>query len=156
MLGRLYEAEDCSAARALELVGERWTLLILRDALFRHHTRFSQFQAGLAIAPNILTRRLAALTEAGIFRVPPGTREYVLTEMGQSLKPVVVALTHWGDQWISAGPARFVHTACEGEIEQRFWCDRCAQEVEPGEAQARRRTDDERQALDTQRSTAQL
>jgi DNA-binding HxlR family transcriptional regulator len=151
MLGRLYDTEDCSAARTLELVGERWTLLILRDAMFRHYIRFSQFQANLAIAPNILTKRLTALVEAGILQVPQGKQEYVLTEMGQTLKPVVVALTRWGDQWISAGPVGFVHDKCDTEIEHRFWCANCAGEVQPIEVQVRPRSAEEREALDTQR-----
>ncbi len=148
MLGRLYETEDCSAARALELVGERWTLLILRDALFRGFTRFSQFQASLAIAPNILTKRLAALVDAGILAVPDGAQEYLLTDSGQSLKPVVVALTRWGDRWVRNGPARFVHGDCDTEIEHRFWCAECARSVEPVDVQVRRRSAGERAALD--------
>ena len=69
----LYEGEDCSATRALELVGERWGLLILRDAMFRQFTRFSQFQHSLAIAPNILTKHLDGFVTAGLMvrRVQP-------------------------------------------------------------------------------------
>jgi len=151
MLGRLYETEDCSVARALELVGERWTLLILRDAMFAGYTRFSQFQAGLAIAPNILTKRLAALVETGILAVPADTHEYVLTEKGQTLKPVVVALTRWGDRWISTGPVSFVHAQCDSEVEHHFWCAHCADEVDPVDVRVRRRSDEEREALEAQR-----
>ena len=64
MLGRLYENQECSATRTLELVGERWSLLILRDAMFRNFTRFSQFQKSLGIATNVLTRRLEGFVEA--------------------------------------------------------------------------------------------
>lgn len=151
MLGRLYETEDCSVARALELVGERWTLLILRDAMFAGSTRFSQFQASLAIAPNILAKRLAALVEAGILRVPPGSNEYVLTMMGATLKPVVVALARWGDRWVGAGPSRFVHDACETEVQHRFWCPGCGGEVQPIDVHVRHRSAEEREAVDTQR-----
>jgi DNA-binding HxlR family transcriptional regulator len=154
MLGRFYETEDCSAARALELVGERWTLLILRDAMFAHYTRFSQFQTNLAIAPNILTKRLTVLVEAGILEVPDGRQEYVLTEMGQTLKPVVVALTRWGDRWLGAGPVRLVHDTCDTVIEHHFWCARCAAEVEPADVQARRRSTEERRALDARAHSA--
>lgn len=118
MLGRMYEGEDCAAARALELVGERWSLLILRDALFRHFTRYSQFQSSLAIAPNILAKRLNTLVEAGILRthaLESRGQEYLLTEMGQSLKPVIVSLTRWGDHWI--GPGRW--TSCTSSAAQR-------------------------------------
>lgn len=148
MLGRLYEDEDCSAARTLELVGERWTLLILRDAMFRGSTRFSQFQGSLAIAPNILAKRLAALVEADVLRVPDGAQEYVLTERGQSLKQVVIALTRWGDRWIGAGPVTFAHDGCDAGVDQHLSCSVCAGEIDPADVQVRHRGDDERAALD--------
>ena len=66
MLGRLYENQECSATRTLELVGERWSLLILRDAMFRNFTRFSQFQRSLGIATNVLARRLEGFLQAGL------------------------------------------------------------------------------------------
>lgn len=130
MLGRMYEGQDCAAARALELVGERWSLLIMRDALFQHFTRYSQFQSSLAIAPNILAKRLNTMVEAGIFRTQalesrPGHQEYLLTEMGRTLKPVIVALTRWGDQWIGPGPVEFVHQQCDSEVEHEIRCAAC-------------------------------
>src|SRR5687768_3237873 len=81
VLGRLYESENCSAARALELVGERWSLLILRNAFFGRQTRFSEFERTLGIAPNILASRLASFVDAGIMAVRPnaehkGQNEY--------------------------------------------------------------------------------
>ena len=72
MLGRLYENQDCSAARALELVGERWSLLILRDAMFRGSTRFSEFQKSLGVATNILAKRLEGLVQGGLMERRPG------------------------------------------------------------------------------------
>jgi DNA-binding HxlR family transcriptional regulator len=111
MLGRLYEQQDCSAARALELVGERWSLLILRDAMFRNSTRFSQFQKSLGIATNILATRLEGFVAAGIMERRPGLggeqADYVLTEKGLDLKPVIIALTEWGDKWVRPGPVEF-------------------------------------------------
>lgn len=112
MLGRLYENQDCSAARALELVGERWSLLILRDAMFRKFTRFSEFQKSLGIPTNILARRLEGFVEAGLMeRLKPGASgeraEYVLTQKGLELKPVIIALTEWGDRWAQPGPVVF-------------------------------------------------
>jgi DNA-binding HxlR family transcriptional regulator len=112
MLGRFYENQECSAARALELVGERWSLLILRDALFRNFTRFSQFQKSLGIATNILTKRLEGFVGAGLMeRRQPGASgeqvEYLLTPMGVELKPVIIALTEWGDKWVHPGPVVF-------------------------------------------------
>lgn len=144
MLGRTYEGEDCAAARALELVGERWTLLILRDAMFRHSTRYSQFRSSLAIAPNILAKRLSTLVEAGIFRTHaiesrPGHQEYLLTEMGQTLKPVIIALTRWGDQWLGPGPVDIVHHTCGTEVEQDIRCATCGDVVDLLDVQARER-----------------
>lgn len=109
MLGRHYEGQDCSAARTLELVGERWSLLILRDAMFGGFTRFSQFQNSLGVATNILAKRLDGFVEAGLMeRRQVGDSgeqgEYVLTQKGLALKPVVIALTEWGDRWLRSGP----------------------------------------------------
>ena len=130
MLGRTYDNQDCSAARALELVGERWSLLILRDAMFRRSTRFTEFQQSLGIAPNILARRLAGFVEAGLMearstREHPEHRTYHLTEMGEELKPVVVALTEWGDRWLSTGPVLFRHEGCSGEVSNALRCAGC-------------------------------
>jgi DNA-binding HxlR family transcriptional regulator len=110
MLGRLYANQDCAAAFALELVGERWSLLILRDAMFRGYTRFSQFQKKLGIATNILAKRLEAFVAAGLMerRQAPGEpAEYLLTQKGLELKPVIIALTQWGDKWVEPGPVLF-------------------------------------------------
>lgn len=99
----------CPVARALERVGEWWSILILRDAL-NGFTRFDDFQKSLGIAPNMLTRRLNGLVEAGLLeRRPYSSRpvrhEYVLTERGRDFKPVVVSLFAWGNR----------HFAPEGE-----------------------------------------
>lgn len=104
--------QDCSAARTLELVGERWSLLILRDAMFRRYTRFSQFQKSLGIATNILAKRLEDFVAAGLMehRHPNGPGqlgEYQLTRKGLELKPVIMALTAWGDKWVRPGPVEF-------------------------------------------------
>ncbi|HEY6035921.1 MAG TPA: helix-turn-helix domain-containing protein [Kofleriaceae bacterium] len=112
MLGHRYANQDCSAARALELIGERWSLLILRDAMFRNSTRFSQFQDSLGIATNVLAKRLETFVEAGLMkrrrRGDPAERsDYTLTRKGLALKPVIIALTEWGDRWIARGPVVF-------------------------------------------------
>lgn len=114
MLGRLYENQQCSAAGALELVGERWSLLILRDAMFRGYTRFSQFQKSLGVATNILSGRLEGFVAAGIMeRRRSGASgeqaEYLLKPKGLALKPVIIALTEWGDEWLRPGPVEFQH-----------------------------------------------
>ena len=112
MLGYLYESQDCSAARALELVGERWSLLILRDAIFRKHTRFSQFRNTLGIATNILSKRLEGFVAAGLMErrqheAAEDQVDDVLTKKALDLKPVIIALTEWGDKWVSRGPVVF-------------------------------------------------
>jgi DNA-binding HxlR family transcriptional regulator len=112
MLGRLYEDQNCSAARTLELVGERWSLLILRDAIFGGSTRFSQFQKSLGIATNILTKRLEGFVEAGIMKrqqaeASAEQAEYRVTKKGLDLKPIIIALTEWGDRWVQPGPVVF-------------------------------------------------
>jgi DNA-binding HxlR family transcriptional regulator len=119
MLGRSYDNQDCSAARALELVGERWSLLILRDAMFRGYTRFSQFEKSLGVAPNILAKRLEDFVAAGIMdhRQSLGAGEqadYLLTQKGLELKPVIMGLTAWGDKWVRPGPVVF-QNASDGQ-----------------------------------------
>lgn len=93
---------DCPVARSLEQFGEWWSILILRDA-FQGLTRFDEFQTSLGIAPNILTRRLAHLTGAGLlerrlYNARPPRHEYVLTEKGRDLFPVVMAIFAWGNK----------------------------------------------------------
>jgi DNA-binding HxlR family transcriptional regulator len=111
MLGRLYEKQNCSASRALELVGERWSLLILRDAMFADFTRFSQFQKSLGVATNILAKRLEDFVADGLMErrqaVAGEQAEYVLTRKGLELKPVIIALTDWGDKWVRPGPISY-------------------------------------------------
>jgi len=96
---------ECPIARSLDLVGDAWTLLLLRDALLGA-TRFQDFQARLGMAPNTLARRLSLLTKQGLFtrrlyeHKPP--REcYELTEKGADLAPVLLALSSWGNRWLS-------------------------------------------------------
>lgn len=93
--------DACPVARALDLVGDRWSLLLVRDA-FDGIRRFSDFQRNLGMARNILSDRLGALVEAGVLAVQPASdgtsyQEYVLTARGVSLFPVVVALRQWGE-----------------------------------------------------------
>lgn len=90
---------NCSVAQTLDVIGERWTLLILRDA-FMGSKRFQQFQSNLGIARNILTTRLNRLVEEGILAKRPAEgehHEYVLTDKGLDLQPVLLAMAHWGD-----------------------------------------------------------
>lgn len=99
-----FDHMDCSVAQSLDLVGDWWTLLIVREALFGAR-RFGDFQRNLGIAKNILSLRLANLVAAEIFlRVPLGDSEaraeYQLTERGRDLANVLNALREWGDRWI--------------------------------------------------------
>ncbi|MEU6584613.1 helix-turn-helix domain-containing protein [Nocardia sp. NPDC046763] len=131
MLGRMYDGEVCSAARTLEIVGERWSLLIVRNAMFAGMTRFTEFQRSLGIAPNILTKRLAEFVEAGIFEQRSGTGsghpEYRLTAKGLDLEPVILALTEWGDRWAAPDgpPITYRHTGCDGKVHVRLECSDC-------------------------------
>jgi DNA-binding HxlR family transcriptional regulator len=105
MLKRDYKDQDCSIARTLEIVGERWTLLIVRDAL-RGLRRFDQFQESLGIARNVLTDRLNRLVEAGIlervlYSARPARYEYHLTPKGQALGAPLAGLKAWGDTYTS-------------------------------------------------------
>jgi DNA-binding HxlR family transcriptional regulator len=122
MLGRTYDSQVCSMARALELVGERWSLLILRDAVFAGVTRFGDFQHNLGIATNVLATRLEAFVAAGLMRTDEG--EYVLTEMGRDLAPAMAALTQWGDRWAAPGepPIVYLHDRCGEQLHVEAVC----------------------------------
>jgi DNA-binding HxlR family transcriptional regulator len=143
MLPADYESQNCSIARALELVGERWTILILRDA-FLGTRRFDEFQRSLGIARNVLQARLERLVEAGIlcrvqYQERPRRFEYRLTAKGVDLWPVIVALLKWGDRHAApAGPPMLIeHKGCGGEIDDRRRCLRCGAELEAWDAAPR-------------------
>lgn len=96
---------ECPVARSLECIGEGWSFLILRDA-FQGFTRFDEFEKSLGIAPNILSRRLAHLTDAGLFErrrysERPPRYEYVMTEKGRDLFPVLMAIFAWGNKHLA-------------------------------------------------------
>jgi DNA-binding HxlR family transcriptional regulator len=142
MLGRTYEREICSAARALEIVGERWSLLILRNAAFAGMTRFTEWQKSLDVAPNILAARLEYFVDAGLMTRsgPEGRETYHLTKKGLDFKPVIMALTQWGDRWSAPDgpPIVFEHEGCGGRVRQELHCGRCAQRVQPENVTARK------------------
>jgi DNA-binding HxlR family transcriptional regulator len=125
-----YAKQSCPLARSLELVGERWTLLILRDLLFGVH-RFSELVAHLDIPRAVLSARLAALVEAGLVeRRPygPGRDEFHLTASGRELWPVLHALMEWGDRHSPAPGGRrrrFLHAACGTELTANGGCPSC-------------------------------
>jgi DNA-binding HxlR family transcriptional regulator len=119
VLKREYEGQElCSVAMTLEIVGERWTWLIIRDA-FLGMTRFTEFHDSLGIARNVLSDRLNRLVEAGIFeRVPyrerPARYEYRLTEKGRELFTALNALRQWGDRYLSSAPMRVLRVKESG------------------------------------------
>jgi DNA-binding HxlR family transcriptional regulator len=132
MLGKTYESEVCSIARALEVVGERWSVLIVRNALFAGSTRYSEFQRSLGIASNILKTRLDGFVDAGIMRrhqysEQPALYEYLLTEKGRDLAPALIALTEWGDRWAApdGAPILYTHSVCGSDVSHEVVCATC-------------------------------
>ena len=127
---------NCSIARTLDVVGEWWTPLILRDA-FRGVHRFDDFQASLGLARSVLTARLGKLTEQGVlerraYSEHPPRYEYHLTEKGRALFPVIAALIRWGDEWAptEAGPpVVLVHDMCGQVMRPALTCPHCRGEV---------------------------
>ena len=138
MLPRTYENQVCSVARALEVLGDRWTLLVLRDA-FSRVRRFEDFQRSLGVARNVLTDRLNRLVDEGILRrVPyqerPVRFEYRLTDKGRDLYPVLIALMQWGDRYTAgeAGPpVELIHEPCGQHTQPRLVCDHCGEPIDP-------------------------
>jgi DNA-binding HxlR family transcriptional regulator len=143
MLGKTYESQVCSIARSLEVIGERWSLLIVRDAVFGGATRYSDFQRSLGVATNILKSRLDGFVEAGIMRrhrysEQPEMYEYLLTDKGRALAPALVALSEWGDRWATDGepPILYTHSVCGAGITQQTMCAHCGRVEDPTEIQA--------------------
>jgi DNA-binding HxlR family transcriptional regulator len=135
VLNRTYDDQICSAARTLEIVGERWTLLIVRDAMLGVR-RFEDFQRSLGVARNVLTDRLGRLVEEGVlervaYSERPPRHEYRLTDKGRDLWPVVHALVTWGDNYAAPDgpPRKFEHRDCGGAIDDRRRCLKCGAEV---------------------------
>jgi len=102
--GATPQSSECPVARTLEVIGDRWSLMIIRDA-FDDIRRFSEFQKSLGVAKNILASRLKALVEIGVFDVQPASdgsayKEYVLTDKGREIFPVVVSMRQWGERFL--------------------------------------------------------
>lgn len=129
-----YSGQSCSMARSLEVVGERWTLLIVRD-LFFGVRRFTDLQAHLDIPRAVLSGRLTTLVERGLVeRRPyaPGRDEFVLTDCGAELWPVVHTLMGWGDRHFASGPGRlFAHAACGTDLQEGGRCPACDEHPGP-------------------------
>jgi DNA-binding HxlR family transcriptional regulator len=140
-----FAAMHCSVAQSLEVIGEWWTLLILRDA-FLGVTRFDDFAKRLGIARNVLTARLDTLVDHDVLtRVPydeaRGRYDYRLTDKGRALLPVMTAIRQWGDEWILGedhAPVVVEHTTC-GQISKGvLTCDRCGEELTTRTMRAKR------------------
>ena len=126
---------DCSIARTLEVIGERWSLLIVRDAFYGVR-RFDDFRADLGIARNVLTDRLTTLVAQGVFErrlyeERPPRYEYVLTDKGRELLPVILTMMRWGDRWEAEGmsPVTLTHTTCGHETTPVVTCSHCSNEL---------------------------
>lgn len=136
MLGRMYEGQVCSIARALEVVGDRWTLLVLRDLTFGLK-RFDEFQQSLGVAPNVLTDRLKRLDQEGLVRrvryqESPERFEYHPTKKALDLQPAIFFLAKWGDRYCPdpLGPPRLsLHQNCGGKVNEKLHCARCKKTV---------------------------
>ncbi|MFD0278138.1 winged helix-turn-helix transcriptional regulator [Kitasatospora sp. NPDC127111] len=143
-LGTDYEQQDCSLARALEVVGERWSLLIVRDAFYGVQ-RFNDFLVHLGIPRAVLTSRLNALVAAGVLRKEPYQEAplrhgYLLTEVGLELWTPVYTLARWGGRHAApGGPKRlFSHALCGTDLDLAGACPQCGgPAVPPGDVMMR-------------------
>ncbi|WP_329055886.1 helix-turn-helix transcriptional regulator [Amycolatopsis sp. NBC_01488] len=135
----------CSIARTMDLLGDWWTPLVLRDAFYGVR-RFDEFQQALGIARNTLADRLKRLVEEGLlekvaYQVEPVRYDYVLTEKGRDFYPVLLAMTRWGDKWLAAeaGPPITVHhTACGHDTHAEIVCAECGEPMTPDDTRMRR------------------
>lgn len=137
MLGRDYESQVCSISRTLEVVGERWTLLVVRDVMLGHH-RFEELVDGLGVTRTVLTARLRRLVDEGVlervaYQDNPPRFEYHLSAKGRDLIPVLAQLLWWGDRHYPHpdGPPRILrHTGCGGHVHAHYSCDGCGESVD--------------------------
>ena len=140
---RPFVDQNCSIARALEVIGERWTLLVMREVLLGRR-RFAELQRNTGIAKNILSDRLQTLVEQGVlerrqYSESPEAYEYWPTAKGVDVAPVLVALLQWGDAYAAPdGPPRvYVHTACGHDADPQLHCSSCGERIGPRELKVR-------------------
>lgn len=125
---------NCSVARTLSVIGDRWTMLIIRNA-FLGTRRFADFQSQLGMTKHLLSDRLKRLVEKGVFKKEAyqhGRYEYRFTAMGRALHPVLLAMTAWGDSWLDEGkgaPLRYVHQGCGNTMTPTMNCSECGEPV---------------------------
>ncbi|MGE8560396.1 MAG: winged helix-turn-helix transcriptional regulator [Acinetobacter sp.] len=124
--------QPCSIARTLSVIGDRWTLLILRNA-FLGTRRFESFQQNLGVTRHVLSDRLKRLVENEILVKTPYVQrqeryEYRLTEKGLALYPILMSMAHWADEWMNKGfgkPMQYIHKNCGHNITPRLVCSEC-------------------------------
>ncbi len=137
--------ENCSVARTLEIIGERWTMLVLREAFYRVR-RFEDFQRNIGVARNILSARLRTLVEHGIlervkYQDRPPRFEYRLTEKGIDLYPILIALMQWGDRHagVETGPPVVLeHRGCGKQTRPTLVCSECGEPIGARDMRAKR------------------
>ncbi len=136
---------NCSIAATTDVVGDRWTLLILRT-IFRGHHRFNDIADDVGIARNLLSNRLNRLLDAGVIeRSPyqdrPVRHEYRLTPKGADLSPALIALMHWGDRWYAEDgpPVELYHDECGCRLDLSVRCAACDRPVGPAHIASRQR-----------------
>jgi DNA-binding HxlR family transcriptional regulator len=139
-----FAKQNCSIARPLSILGERWTLLVLREVSLGNR-RFDEIQRELGVATNVLSARLATLVDEGIvdrrlYSEHPERFEYRLTEKGADLQPILLAFLRWGDKYMAgkAGPPlETVHAACDHVFHMVPTCSHCGEEVKPQDLRPR-------------------
>ena len=139
---RSFEDMNCSIARALDVVGEWWTLLVVRES-FRGVRRFDAFIERLGIAPNILTARLRKLVEHGVLEERPYSErpmrvEYRLTPKGRDLYPVIVGAAGLGGRWYAEDgpPVELIHVPCDHRADPKLVCGHCGGKLDPRQTRA--------------------
>jgi DNA-binding HxlR family transcriptional regulator len=141
---RPFTDQNCSIAGALSVIGERWTLLVLRDVLLGRR-RFQEIKRGTGIATNILTDRLATLVEHGVlerrlYTEHPESYEYVPTEKALDARSILIGLMQWGDKYVNdehGAPRVYVHTACGHDADPVLICTHCGEQIGAGELKVR-------------------
>lgn len=133
----LERVRPCSVARTLQIIGDRWSFLLIREMFFGVR-RFDEFLANLGIASNILTDRLQRLTEHGVvvkraYQVRPERFEYRFTEKGRDLYGSMLTMMHWGDKWLAGGRAPLLlrHRKCQHDFHAEVTCSECHQVIDP-------------------------
>jgi DNA-binding HxlR family transcriptional regulator len=130
-------ARECSIANALEVIGERWTMVALREVMLGQR-RFDQIVANTGASRDILAARLRKLVEHGVltkkqYEQHPPRYEYVLTEAGRALRPILHGLMQWGDQYVTNGPPPTVwEHSCGAELHTKTVCEHCGEPIDAG------------------------